>query len=116
MSITINDLKPKNFKINIRGLELECKPLKLSHHLEIAAAGDVLRNPNGFTKDQRGQTSSEIATVIKELIPSLDFEISGTDTLNVINQLMDSTTPSDNKFLESNGVKLDDSPKAEKAG
>ncbi len=44
MSNTIEDLKPKPFKIVVKGVTLDSKPLRLSHALTIAKIGNVFQD------------------------------------------------------------------------
>jgi len=52
MALTIEDLKPKSFTVNIKGVELQCKPLRMSHTLIISKVGEVFQNINTATRDQ----------------------------------------------------------------
>lgn len=117
MSLTVQDLQPKNFTIKVKGVELDCKPLKLSHTLLVASVGDIFNNLSTSTPESIKKAEAEINSVIADTIPSLkDIELDGATTMEIITQLMQSTVPSDVKYLDENGVKLNASPKAEKVG
>lgn len=117
MSVTVDDLKPKNFKVNIKGLELECKPLRLSHTLIIGRTGEVLSDPKSASVADIKEAEKNMDDLFAELIPELkDVQLDTMTIMELITQLVDNSQPSDSKFLEENGVKLDADPKVEKAG
>ena len=116
MSLSLEDLRPKNFTITIQGVELECKPLKLSHTLTMASISDIFSNLKDSTPESIERADKEIQSLIADIIPSLNFELDGATTMEIITELVNSTTPSDVEYLNKNGVKLDASPKAEKVG
>ena len=114
---SIEDLKPVKFKINIRGVDLNCSPLRLSHALIVAKIGEVFQDPKSAKSADIKQAQADMDEVIAELIPELQgIELDMTDTIDLITQLTDSNVPTDNKFLKESGVQFDD-PKAKvKAG
>lgn len=115
MGLTAEDLRPKNFKITIKGVELECKPLKLSHTLVIGSVGDIFSNIKDADIDTIRKAERELAEILPEIIPDLSgIELDGETMMDIITLVMESTTPSDAKYLEQNGVKKDVDPKAEK--
>lgn len=117
MSLSIEDLKPQNFKITVKGVELECKPLKLSHTLIMASVGAIFNDIKNSSVEDIKRAEKEVNSIIPELIPELtNVELDGSTTMDVITQMMASVKPSDVQFLEKNGVELNSDPKAEKAG
>ena len=117
MSITIDDLRPKNFIISVQGLELDCKPLKMSHALIMAKLGDVFKNPKSATKDDIRQAEADLEEVIGELVPQLKgVELEMSVLMDVMTQMMEHVQPSDNRELKDKGVTFDEGPKAETAG
>lgn len=117
MSVSIEDLKPKSFAVTVKGLELTCKPLRLSHALSISKIGEVFQNPKDFKHADIKQAEADMDTVIGELIPELkDTELDITCIMELITQMMEHIQPSDNKELEEKGVKIDSDPKAGKTG
>jgi len=117
MALTIEDLKPKSFTVNIKGVELQCKPLRMSHTLIISKVGEVFQNINTATKDQIKQAETDMDEVVGELIPELkDIELDMNATLDLITQMMEQVQPADNKELNDKGVSFDADPKAEKIG
>lgn len=82
----------------------------------MASISDIFSNLKDSTPESIKRADKEIQSVISEIIPSLDFELDGATTMEIITKLMNSTTPSDVEFLNKNGVELNASPKAEKVG
>jgi hypothetical protein len=82
----------------------------------MASISDIFSNLKDSTPESIERADKEIHLVISEIIPSLNFELDGATTMEIITKLISSTTPSDVQFLEQNGVKLEASPKAEKVG
>lgn len=117
MSVSIEDLKPKNFTITVKGVELNCRPLKLSQALLVSKVGAVFQNTQEATRDQITQAEKDLYEVIGETIPDLKgVELDMSVLMDVITQLSESITPSDNKELKERGVKFDADPKAEMTG
>lgn len=117
MTLTIDDLKPKSFKITVKGVELECKPLRLSHTLTISKMGEIFQDAKNASTADIKDAEKGMDDVISELIPELSgVELDITSVLEIITQMMEQVKPSDVDFLEKNGVKLDESPKVEKIG
>lgn len=117
MALTIDDLRPKNFKVNIKGVELECKPLRMSHTLIVSKIGDIFQNVSTSTNEQITQAQKDMDQVIADLIPELSgIELDMSATLELITQMMDQVQPDDNKELSDKGVSFDTDPKAEKIG
>jgi hypothetical protein len=117
MSISLSDLQPKPFKVTIRGVELECKPLRLSHALTLSKVGEVFQNPKSTTKEEVKKAEAEMDELAVELIPELaGIQLDVGSILDLISQMMVTVTPSDNKELNDKGVKLNSDPKAEKIG
>ena len=117
MSLTIEDLKPKKFKITIKGVEVECKPLRLSHALTISQIGEVFNNSKKTSTIELKKCEEDMDNIIGELIPELkDIELDVASILDVITQMMGTIQPTDNKYLNENEVSFDSDPKAEKIG
>lgn len=117
MGLTIDDLQPKDFTINLNGVELTCKPLKLSHTLALASVGSILDNINNASIEEIKRVEKNVYAVIPEIIPELTGKtLDGNTILNIITQVMTASQPSEIEFLEKNGVKIDSDPKAQKVG
>ena len=114
MALTIDDLKPKDFKINVKGVELACKPLRLSHALIVAKLGDVFQNPKNYNNEEIRKAETDIDELISELVPELKgIQLDTMTMLDVITQLTDSNDPSENKELKEKGVSFESDPKDE---
>ena len=112
MSVTIEDLKPKPFTVNIKGLELQCKPLRLSHALIVAKVGNIFQDSKA-SKQEIKQAEVDIDEVIVDLIPELKgIQLDMNLTIELIQQLMEHVEPADNKELKNKGVAFDTDPKA----
>lgn len=117
MSVTIQDLQPKPFNVEIKGLTLECKPLRMSHALAIAKIGNVFENAKEASTQSMKQAERDMDEVIGELIPELKgVQLDIGATLQLITQMMEQIQPSDNKELDEKGVKFDTDPKAQVTG
>lgn len=117
MSITINDLSPKPFKVNIKGLELTSQPLRLSHALVLTKIGNIFQNIEGAKKSEITQAEKDLDEVIGELIPELkDVKLDMATTLSLIEQLMSTIEPDDNKELKEKGVSFNSDLKAPTTG
>lgn len=117
MSVNIEDLKPKPFKVILRGIELDCKPLRFSHALALAKLGNVFKEVDKATKEEIRQAEIDIDEVISELIPDLaGVELDISSLLVLMEQLMKQIEPSDNKELREAEVDLPTDPKAPVSG
>lgn len=117
MALTIQDLQPKNFTVDIDGVQIDCKPPKLSHILLISKVGEVLNDPKKATSQEIKQAEKDMDSIIIELMPSLSgIELSVTSILTVITQIMGQIEPADNKELNDKGVQFNTDPKVEKIG
>lgn len=116
MALSIDDLKPKKFKITLDGVELLCSPLRLSHALIVAKIGDVLQNPKEKTIEEIKQAEKDMDDVICELIPELKgIELDVNSIMSVVMQMTNSNNPSENQELQDKGVSFDsEDPKAPK--
>lgn len=117
MGVTIDDLRPKDFEIEVKGLSLKAKPPTLAHMLILSNISSVFQDPTQYTSKQLKQTEQDLNEVIADVVPELkgvqlDYEI----VLQLIEKLMNQVQPDDNKELEDKGVKIDTDPKAEKIG
>jgi len=105
MSITINDLSPKPFKVNIKGLELTSQPLRLSHALVLTKIGNIFQNIEGAKKAEITQAEKDLDEVIGELIPELkDVKLDMATTLSLIEQLMSTNRTRHTSHLSFNFI------------
>lgn len=112
MSVTLDDLRPKEFNITVKGVELTSKPLRLSHALIVAKLGKVFESPDNASTEQIKQAQADIDGLIGELIPELEgVELDMSSTMELVTQLMNHVQPSDNKELQDKGVSMDTDPK-----
>jgi hypothetical protein len=117
MSLTIQDLQPKPFTVVIKGVSLQCKPLRMSHTLTVSKVGEIFQNLSTASSDAIKQAEKDMDEVISNLIPELaGIELDMQATLDLITQMMESIAPSDNKELVDRGVEFNTDPKAEKNG
>lgn len=117
MSITIDDLRPKPFNVTVKGVSLQCKPLRLSHALAIAKVGNVFQDAKNATSEQIAQAGKDLDWVIGDLIPELSgVELDAATSIELIEQMMDKIQPADNKELEEKGVSFGTDPKAQTIG
>lgn len=116
MSITLEDLKPKQFKINIRGYETVCNPPRLSHALILTKVGEVFKEARTATKEQFKQAEIDFDEVVGELAPELkEIKFDVSVAMDIISEILEHIQPSDNKALKEAGVELN-SPKVKEAG
>jgi esterase/lipase len=115
--LTIEDLKPKSFTVKVKGVELECKPLRMSHTLVISKVGEIFQNIGTVDKKQIQQAEADMDEVIAELIPELkEIQLDMQGTLDLITSMMENIQPADNKELTEKGVEFNSDPKVEKLG
>ncbi len=113
MSLSIDDLRPKPFKVVIKGVELECQPLRLSHALAISRIGELMQNSAKHSMDDIRVSEKELDTIISELIPELgDINLELSAVMQLFEQMMDHIQPVEDQELKKNNVKLDSDPKA----
>lgn len=114
MSVEISDLIPKPIKINIRGHELESKPLRLSHALTLVKVGNVLQNAEKATVEEINQAEADLDKVIGDLIPELSGQQLDMNVIvELVNKLLEHIEPAENKELREKGVKLNTDPKVQ---
>lgn len=114
---TIDDLQPKNFRIEVKGVTLESKPLRLSHALSLNKLGEIFKNPAEVSQQKVAQAEQELDNVIGELIPELKGkQLDLSTTLELLSKLIESIQPDDNKELSAAGVEINSDPKAERIG
>ena len=111
---SLDDILPKSFVINIKGVELECRPPKLSHVMLLAKTSKVFQDLDNASVEQIQEVQKTVDAVFEELIPelkgkSLDMDI----TVEVITQIMENVQPSDNKELADRGVSFNADPKVQ---
>jgi hypothetical protein len=117
MALSISDLQPKDFKINIKGVEVTCRPPKLSHMLVLSKVGNLFQNINEAKREDILSAQEDFNWVVSELIPELkDIELDMQSTIDVITEIMKEIQPEDDKKLAEMGVSFDADPKAERVG
>jgi hypothetical protein len=114
MGTTISDLIQKDFTINVDGVDLSCKPLRISHALIVSKVGDVFQNPSKYSAEEILQSEKDMDLVIGQLVPQLaGKQITINALTDIISQMMSSTQPNDDKYLQDNGVRFDSDPKVQ---
>ena len=118
MGLTIDDLKPKKFKVTLGGVGLDCSPLSVAQVLDLTRIGEIFQNPESHTSEDFKEADKKLKGIIGELIPELkDTGLEVKYVLELIEQLMDSIEPSDNQELKKAEVKFKKSdPKVQKTG
>ena len=117
MSLTIDDLQPKDIILNLNGVELTAKPPRLSHALILTQLGEVFQNATKASIEDIKKAEQNVDNLIADLIPELAGKtLDMNTTIEIISQLMDKIQPSDNAELSAKGVKFDSDPKVEKIG
>lgn len=117
MSLTIEDLQPKEIKVKLGELELTSKPLRLSHALILTQLGEIFQNPKNSSFEEIKKAEQNVDNLLSDLIPELagkNLDVS--TTIDIISQLINTVQPSDNAELNAKGVKFDSDPKAGKIG
>lgn len=106
---SVEDLRPQPFKITIRGVELECKPLRMEHGLLISKIASVFSKGENATREDIVTAQKDFDYVVSSLIPELkDVELNIDDSLAVIEQMQTGSEPSDDQYLKEQGVQLGD--------
>ena len=117
MALTIQDLQPKDFTVTIKGVEVQCKPPRLSHTLVISKVGEVFQNIKEASRDDIQNAETDFDWVVAELMPELkDIKLDMQSVLDIITQIMSKIQPEESKELAEKGVKFDSDPKVEKIG
>ena len=118
MSVSLDDLQPKPFIIKIKEHEIECKPLRLSHTLILSKIGETFQNPKESSSQEMKQAEKDLDFMIGELMPLLSgVELGMSEILEVIQQMMDTVEPSDNKELKKRNIQFgENDPKGKKTG
>lgn len=111
MSLSIEDLKPKETKITVRGVELVAKPLTLAQALIISKAATIFSNSADVSREEITQAESDLDAVISEVIPEISFSLDMVTKMELIEKLLESIQPEDNKELKDNGVEVNSNPK-----
>jgi hypothetical protein len=112
MSVTINDLQPKPFIIKIGDLELNSKPIRLSHALMLVKVGKIFDDASNASIEDIESAQKSLDKVFGDLVPELaGVELDMNTTIVIIEQMMNQITPDDNKELVENKVKIDTDPK-----
>lgn len=118
---SVEDLRPQPFKITIRGVELDCKPLRMEHGLLISKIAAVFQNMDKATRKDIVTAQEDFDYVVASLVPELkDIELNIDDSLTVIEQMQTGSEPTDDQYLKEQGVQLGDpkvqAPEKETAG
>lgn len=117
MALDIKDLQPKPFEVSVKGQTTECKPPRLSHIFILSKVGNLFQNTDTASSADVKQAEKDLDEVFGELIPELKgVSLDMQPTLDLITQIMENVNPSENKEMDSQGVKLDSDPKAERTG
>lgn len=117
MALTVDDLIPKDFEVNIDGVKVMCKPPRLSHLLVLNKVGDAFKNIEKLEREDIIKVEGDFNWVVSDLIPELSGkQLPIQSMLDVITQIMDSVEPDENIELKEKGVKFDTDPKAEMIG
>ena len=117
MALTVEDLKPQDFTVTIKGVTLTCRPVRLSQALIIAKLGNVFTDPKSSTTTEIKQAEADLDDLVQSLIPELTgVQLDMGAVMELLAQLMDSIQPDDNKELKEKGVKFDSDPKAPTIG
>lgn len=117
MALTINDLQPKDFTITVKGLQLTCKPPRLSHILVISKVGEAFDNINNLDRQKIEAVTADFDWVVEQLVPELKgIQLDMQDSVDILTQIMEQVTPDENQELKDKGVSFDADPKVEKIG
>lgn len=112
MSVTLDDLQPKQFKIKIKDTELTCNPPEMWHTMVLAKVGTLFQNIDKATQTEMRQAQIDLEEVIRELIPELNGIKLDTNTwLIIMQQIFDASQPNDDRELKEKGVRLNTDPK-----
>jgi len=115
MALTIDDLKPKNFTITIKDVEIECIPLKVSHVMLLQKVGLIFSDVKNATTQQIKDAETDLYSIIEEVSPTLkDAQLDFNSVFEYIEQLMAGVETSETKEIKSSGVTFTKDPKAEK--
>ena len=112
--MNVEDLRPKPFKVTVKGVDLECKPLRMSHALSLAKIGNAFEDPGTKSREENKKLELEFDEVVSELVPDLaGVPLDLQSSMELIQQLMASVEPSESQELKENKVELPSSdPKA----
>jgi len=118
MSVNIEDLQPKSFKVSIKGQEVDCKPPKLSHLLLVTKLGKVFENAQSANREQIVEAEKDFEFVIGELMPELDGLVMDPGMVTeVLTQIMEQVMPEETKALKEHNIEVNgESLKGEATG
>lgn len=120
MSVGLNDLQPKPFKVKIRDQEYNCNPIKLSHRLIIGRIQPLFTAMESMANEQEVEISSDkimelendLDNLIGSLIPELkNITLNIEDLAELLTQIMESTIPEEAKELKEMNVEVSKDPK-----
>lgn len=116
--LTIDDLKPKPFTINVKGVELECQPLRLAHALTIAKIGSVFSETAKASAQEIEQAARDLDAVVGQVIPALkDVALDASASIELITQLVATIEPAESSALKESGITFENpDPKVQTAG
>lgn len=117
MSVGLNDLQPQNISVNVKGVQLTSKPLRLKHALILAKVGNIFQNADKATVKDIDEAQKDIDAVFTELIPELKgIELDMSTTIKLLTDLMATIEPEDNKEIKEAGIEFNTDPKVEGIG
>ena len=67
---SLDDILPKSFVINIKGVELECRPPKLSHVMLLAKTSKVFQDLDNASVEQIQEVQKTVDAVFEYLYHS----------------------------------------------
>lgn len=120
---SIQELQPKSFKVKIQGSEYDCKPMRMSHRLILGriqplfeqmanAAGE---KPIDLSAAEILNYENELDVLLSSLIPELsDITLGMEDIGSILEQIMDTILPDDQKELKEAKIEVTDTLKADK--
>jgi hypothetical protein len=117
MALTIDDLKPQDTTVTIKGVSMRCKPLRLSHALILTQVGEIFQNAKDASIDDIKKAEKNMDDIVAELIPELaGVSLDIGSMIEIITQMVSQMEPSDNAELRNKGVTFASDPKAETIG
>jgi len=115
---SIDDLQPPTTKIKIKDREFDVMPIKLGHALLITKLGGLFNRIEDLSLEEIDQVEKGVDKLIGELIPELKgLPLGINETMDVLQELMNSAVPTENKEIEEHKIKMaDESPKDQRTG
>lgn len=114
---TLDDLKPKPFKVSLKGHEFECKPLRLSHTLTVSRLAELFNDSGKITMKSAKAAEKDLDELIADLIPELTgVQLDLNDSMHLLTQMVNSVEPEESKELSEANVQFDTEKKVERDG